>query len=131
VSSRAERWALWLGLVLVVPLPMAWIEPVRVPAARYLELGLVCGAVLAVEGAGGVVGTLTALFLGHALAYAALLWGAAWLGLRAAAGLGPRARRRLVVVLVLAGVLGAAAFRIYRTPFQAASIRASLLEVYR
>lgn len=130
MSARTARRLLWLGLFLIAPLPMLWVEPVRVPAARYLELGGICVAVLAVEGAGGVVGTLAGLFVAHALVYALLLWGAAWLLARSTARLGNRARARLVLALLLAAVIGAAAFRLYRTPFRAASVHGSLLEVY-
>jgi cytochrome bd-type quinol oxidase subunit 2 len=115
--------------MLVLPLPMLTFEGV-VPVARYLLLGAVCIGMRIAEGPGGVVWQLTALFLAHALVYAALLWGAAWISARALGALPSRARGAAVVLVVAACLLWALAAEPYVTPF-GLSARTNLLGVLR
>jgi hypothetical protein len=120
VSVRATRWAWFLGLWLMLPWPMALLAHASVPAARYALLTLVCLAMAALEGAGGPVPWIVALFAAHALVYTGLAWAIAWAAGRALSPLGP-ARRRLVTLgalaLAFALTLG---FDVYRTPFGSA-----------
>ena len=94
MSTRAARRLVWLALLFALPLPMlifgAWI-----PVSRYLLLFGVCVAMRVAEGPGGVVWQLAALFLGHALVYAVLLYGLAWSVTRALSDLRPPLRAAL------------------------------------
>jgi hypothetical protein len=128
VSTKAARRLLWLSLVCLLPLPMlvfgAWI-----PVTRYLLLAGVAAGLVLTEGAGLVPLVILALFLTHALVYAALLWLAARLVAGALGRRFPRALAPLTLGLVGAGVALALAFPIYETPFAAVSPRANLLHV--
>jgi hypothetical protein len=131
VSARAASWLLWAGALAMLPLPLLGLQTGRVPVGRMLELGAVCVAVMAAETTRGV-GPLLALGFGlQALLWASLLL---WLCRRAEAPLGrlaPRVRAALAVGVLAAAALAAATAPVYRTPYAATSMRATLLEVYR
>ncbi len=127
MSPRAARRVLFLALLLLAPLPMLGFDAVA-PVARYLLLGAVCLGMRLVEGPGGVVWQLAALFFGHALAYGALLWAGAWLAARALAVLGSAARGAVVAIAVVAATLWALTAEPYLTPFGPAA-RANLVAV--
>ncbi len=127
MSPRAARRVLFLALLLLAPLPMLGFDAVA-PVARYLLLGAVCVGMRLVEGPGGVVWQLAALFFGHALAYAVLLWAGAWLVARALAATGSTARGAVVVAAVVAATLWALIAEPYVTPFGPAA-RANLVAV--
>jgi hypothetical protein len=128
VSPRTARRLLWLSLVCLLPLPMvvfgAWI-----PVTRYLLLAGVTAGLVVTEGAGLVPLVFLALFLAHALVYAALAWLAARLLVAALARRLPRALAPLTLGLVAAGLALALLFPIYETPFAPVSPRANLLHV--
>jgi hypothetical protein len=130
VTERAARRWLWLGLFAVLPLPLLGLQSGVAPAARSLELGAVCVAVMVVESARGVAPVLAAIFLAQALLYGLALWLAARLAARALRAASPRARGAAVVAILIAGALVASSTAVYRTPFRAAGSRATLLEVY-
>ncbi|MGH0030525.1 MAG: hypothetical protein ACQGVC_12090 [Myxococcota bacterium] len=130
MSPRAARRTLWLALLLVAPLPMLGGFGAVVPVVRYGLLAGVCVAMRVAEGPGGVVWALFALFAVHALVYAALLWGAAWLAARALARVSPAARSAVVAGIVACGLIWATATTPYVTPF-GTSARAGLPEVLR
>ena len=129
MSPRAVRRVLFLALLLLAPLPMLAFDA-RVPVARYLLLGMVCLGMRVVEGPGGVVWQLTALFFGHALVYGAVLFSGAWLAARALAAIPSAARGGVVVIAVVAATLWALASEPYLTPF-GQSARGNLVEVLR
>jgi hypothetical protein len=129
VSERGARWLLWAVALFTLPLPM-WQFGEVVPVARFLLLGGVTAGLVAAEGAGRIPLLVGALFLSHALAYAALLWLAARLVAAGAARLSPRAPARVALALAAAALLLGSLFEVYRTPFAAASGRANLLHVY-
>jgi hypothetical protein len=128
VTARAARRVLWLAACGLAPLPMlqfgAWM-----PALVYAWLGGVCIALAWVEGWGGVVGLLIALFLAHALVYALGLWIAAALAARALARVSPRTRAALAWGALAAGLVLALATRPYVTPFGTAA-RGNLLAAF-
>jgi hypothetical protein len=121
---------LWVVALLTLPLPL-WQLGELAPVGRFLLLGGVTLGLVAAEGAGRVPWLVAALFFAHALVYAALLWLASWLAVAGAARLSPRAPARLALALAAAALLLTSLFEVYRTPFAAASGRATLLSVYR
>lgn len=129
MSVRSARWALWLGLVVALPLPFYLVETGAVPALRLALLTGVVLAVIALEGAQGAV-AIAALLLGlQLLAYLLALWVVAGVLARALAARSPRSRAALVAVLVLLGLAAASAFPIYATPFRTQALRGRLLDV--
>jgi hypothetical protein len=121
---------LWLALALLVPLPLFGLQHALVPAGRALMLGAVCVLVVVLESSKGVVAILAAIFLVQAFLQLALLWLAAWLGAGASRGLGRGQRGAAVLLGVALAVALASSLELYRTPYRAGGIRASLLEVY-
>ena len=130
MSPKATRRCLWLLALFVVPLPMLGGFEAFVPVVRYALLAGVCLAMRVLEGPGGVVWSLFAVFAGHAAVYGALLWCAAWLAARASSAL-PAAVRTGVVLAVVAGALvWASATTPFHTPF-GTEARANLPGVLR
>jgi hypothetical protein len=129
-DAKTTRRILWLGALLLVPLPMikfaAWI-----PVTRYLLLGAVTGGLILTEGSGRIPNAFLIAMLGHAIFYAALLWAVAWALARTLQGAAPAWARSVALALVAAGVLAALLTEPYVTPFAADAPRASLLTVLR
>ena len=131
MSARAAAVALFAGAVLTIPFPLLGLDGSFVPVARYAQLGAVLLALIAREGAGGMVGALTGLIVGHAAVYGALLVLGSWLVRRALDRVSSRARATVVgagVVLLLA-VFSLAP--LYDTQFHHGSAHASLWQLYR
>ena len=129
MSPRATRRVLFLALLVLVPLPMFAFDAL-VPVARYLLLGAVCIGMRFVEGPGGVVWQLAALFFGHALVYGVAFWAVAWAAARALGGLPASLRGSVVASAIIAAALWAVLAEPYRTPF-GRSAHANLIEVLR
>lgn len=130
MPPRTTRRILWIGALLLVPLPMLQVGAL-IPVTRYLLLSGVAGGLILAEGSGRIPWALFFLILGHALVYAGLLWVVAWAlarGLHAAA---PRGARTLALALVVGGAVLALATEPYRTPFAPDAPRANLLRVLR
>jgi hypothetical protein len=130
MSARASRWLLWLGLVVVLPVPVLFIGSGLVPAARLLMLGGIGLAVMLFENARGAVGPLAALLLGQGALYLGLLWLAAHLASRSLGRLTPRARAAVTVATLAAGLALASTTAIYHTPF-GQTAHASWPQVFR
>ncbi len=125
------RRLLFVALLLLLPLPLATgVATGLMPVARMALLGGVCLGVMLVEGTRGAVGLLLALIAVQAVLYAAGLWLAAWLAARGLARLPRPARWATPLLLVLAAAVFAASQPIYRTPFRAAGVQATWLEVF-
>ena len=123
----SARRLLWLGFLLVVPVPVLVVAQGHVPALRLLFMGGVTLAVMLLESARGAAGLLALFLIAQFAVYAALMWLAAWAVTRLAG------RRRLpVTIAILAALLAVALTRpIYRCPFLPDASRVSLLGVYR
>lgn len=129
-DPRVTRRILWLGALLLLPLPMLRFEAL-VPVARFVLLTGVTTGLIVTEGLGRIPILFFVLMAGHALVYTGLLYGAAWLlakGLHAAA---PRAAGRVALALVVGLAVVALSREIYVTPFAPVSPRANLLGVLR
>jgi hypothetical protein len=129
MSPRSARRVLWLAALVLVPLPMLMFGE-QAPVLRYLVLAAVCVGMRIAEGPGGAVWELTALFLSHALVYAALLYAGARLAVRALAPVSAPARAAVVAVVVAGAAAWALLGEPYATPFGTAA-RANLLGVLR
>jgi hypothetical protein len=130
MSVGVARWVLWVVFVLVVPLPFYLVQTGTVPAARIGMLAGVHVALVAAEGAQGTAGILAAILVAQAVVYGALLWWAAHRISRLLARAWPRRIGAATAALVVACVLVAVSFDVYRTPFRARSLRANLLQVF-
>jgi len=132
MSPRAAGWVLFLVAFATVPLPLLGLEGARVPAARFAQLAAVMLGLVWHEGAGGMVGTLVLLFVGHAVVYTGLVALAAWGVARLVLPhLRDEARRTFVVLVAVALLLAASFGQLYDTPFHHASAHARLAELYR
>lgn len=130
MSIRAARWTLWLGLMVMLPLPFFLAETGLVPPARMLMLGLISFAVLVVEGSAGVVRMTTALLIVQAAGYGGLLWIIATVAARMQRRLSPATIRRITLAAVVVGAVCTASFAIYRDPFRSQLLYTTLLHVY-
>jgi len=131
MSARSARRILWLGGVLMAPVPVLLLGPGLVPPARLLMLGGIGAAVMVVESARGAAGPLTAVLLLQGLAWAGLLWVAAWAMARPLARLSPATAAAIAWAALAAGLVAATILDIYHTPFAADAARGNLLHVYR
>ncbi len=117
-ASAARRW-IFVGLVLLVPLPMLPLLDfgALVPVVRYALLGGVASVYGLSEGVAGPVGGLIFVFFAHAVVYGVAGWLLAWLAARGLVHLPARARGALVLGALVAGLAWSLAFEPYRTPF--------------
>ena len=127
MSERGARIALWLGLLLMAPLPLHLLGAASIPVARMLLLACVCLGMAAIEG-GGIAYWLALGFAGPALGYTLGLWVAAWLLARASRGLTPQTRGIGMGILWLLGASAALVLEPYRMPFGTVA-RGGLLSV--
>jgi hypothetical protein len=120
MSVLRARRLLWLGLLILLPVPFFGIESGLVPVARLLLLGsLVAG--VALQDPDWMSRLFAGIFLGQGLLWAALLYGVARLAVRWL----PRPVPLGIVVLLAVASL----FPIYSTPFSASSPRSSILQI--
>ncbi len=130
MSTRGARWILWLGLVLLLPLPIIFLGPGGVPVGRIAMLGTISLAVVVLENTRGAPGFIAAIFLAQSVIYAGLLWLAAGWSTRLLRRLSSRALAGVVGGLIVLGILVSSAFEIYRTPYSARAARVGLLHLY-
>jgi hypothetical protein len=130
MSRRAVTGFLWVAAALLLPLPFFLAQVGTVPAARILMLGSVGLAVIASEGARGVVGLGAAILMTQAAFYLALLWVAAALAARGLVRLPRPLPTALTLGVVLAAVIAAVEIDLYRDPFRAHALRTNILHVY-
>jgi hypothetical protein len=130
MSPLTARRLLWLAFVLVAPVPFFLVESGWMPPLALLQLAAWVLALIAREGALGQVGTMAAILIGQGVFYVILFWVLAW----AISLLLLRLSRRAIACVTLGsialGVVLASSFEIYRTPFRARSLSATLLGVY-
>jgi hypothetical protein len=131
VTARAARLLLWLGALVLLPVPVLVFGPGSVPAARLAGLGGVGLAIAIAESARGNVLQIASVLLVQAALWAAGLWLAAWLAARVLSWLAPRALGRATLGLLAVALALACALPIYDDPFAARQPRVTLLRVYR
>ncbi len=130
MSVRATKWILWLALILTLPVPYFMIESGRVPTVRLFLFALLTSAAALAEPdyASRFVAALFVLQAGLyvVLCYALARWVARLVHQRT-----PAAYHALIVTAVVAGLLAAAMFDIYRAPLSNGSLHPNLLGVWR
>lgn len=132
MSPRFSQIALFLALFIALPLPMLGLDGVRVPAARFVQLGGSMLGLWAVEGGVGVEGSVTALLVTHAVVYTASLAGLVWALWRFVLSRFPhRFRDHVTVISVTLLILIGAYDELYETGFHHTSAHAQLFELYR
>ena len=122
----STRFWVWLALVLALPVPIWLLGPGNVPVGNLVELGSAAMTFGAAESFRGVVGLTALVFLGQAFVYAALLWLAAALLVRAGGHF-----RGALLALVALGLLAACFVRVYHSPYNAHASHVTLIEVYQ
>jgi len=128
---RKLRRRLWLGLLLLCPVPVYLAGIAFMPLVRFVGLtGLIAGSIAA-EGPGEISNIFLTIGILQSIAHAGLLWMAAWLAAGLLARLSPRTAERATLVAILVAAILASAFPVYDTPFDDRAVRNSLLGVYR
>ena len=130
MSPRTTRRILWLGSLILLPLPMIQFGAM-IPVTRYLLLAGVSAGLILTEGVGRIPNVFFLLMLGHALIYAGALWVAAWALARGLHAVAPRAAHTVALLLMVGGAVLALATEPYVTPFAPDTPRANLLRVLR
>ena len=132
MTARAAAIALFAVAALTIPFPLVGLDGSFIPVARYAQLATVLLALIAREGAGGMVGAIVGLIVGHAVVYAALLALGSWLIRRLALERASSRARAGVVGVWVVLLLGVASFApLYDTQFHHGSAHARLWELYR
>jgi hypothetical protein len=79
MTARGARWALWVALMLVAPVPILALGQGSIPVAKFLVLMAAMVAIVVTESARGAVPMLMTIFGLQALGYALIHGGVAWL----------------------------------------------------
>jgi hypothetical protein len=126
------RWFLLVVLICVWPLPLVGLDGSSVPVLRFVQLASWITVLVALEGAGGMVGVLFALLWGHAFVYGVLLYVVATF---LVAQLRSRLPGRVGNGVLVAAVVGVVVWGVYARPYDSLfhhrDAHASLLELYR
>jgi hypothetical protein len=117
MSVRTSRRLLFAAIFLLAPAPLLVLTRGWMPPATYLLLAGVSLSFALTEGAGGPVPLIVSMFAVHAVLYAVLAWGLAWLMALPLARLTPGARRGVTLGLVAIALVIALGWDVYRTPF--------------
>lgn len=129
MSDRAVRRILWLVFLLTLPVPYFMVEVGWVPVVRLLLLSAVTGAAAALEPSATAI-VIAAFFAVQTLALGAVLFGIARLIAWLLTRLVPRRRRAAALGVLVAALLVASVFEIYRTPLSGRAPRANLFRVF-
>lgn len=132
MSVRQTAWLLFVVALATVPFPLLGIDGSTIPAARFFQLAGVLAALIAKEGAGGMVGLIALLLLVHALVWTGVLamgtWGTARLLL---SRVSPGVRAGLAVLLCGVALGVSSVTSLYDTQFHHNSAHARLWDLYR
>ncbi len=132
IDARILRWVLFVTLLVTWPLPLFGLDGALVPVLRLVQLAASLSVLIALEGAGGMVGSLVLLFWGHVLVYGLILFGVASIFVRQIVSRFPEHTRvwaaaaTVVALVSWAGLAGP-----YDTMFHHSEPHASLLDLYR
>jgi hypothetical protein len=115
-----------------VPFPLFGLEGLAVPTARFVQLAASLSVLVALEGAGGMVGPMLALLCVHSLIYCVILYVGSlvvdrWVARKFSTHAARWLLAGLALVLVSWGLLGAP----YDTSFHHSDPHASLMGLYR
>ncbi len=129
--TRARRFLLlWLALVLCAPLPFFLVETGRQPVAAIAQMLAVTVALMITEGSGGAL-PLAAGILGGQILIGALVLALVSIGVLRVLDRTLGEHAEVASVLLVVAIFAAAlALPIYRTPFRASGLHATLAEVF-
>jgi hypothetical protein len=131
-SARAFRWTFFIALLWAWPLPLLGLEGTTIPVARFIQLAVALSVLIAIEGAGGMVGALFFLLWGHVLVYALLLFGAAAIIVKQVILRLPDRIGFWIAAAALVALFSWGSFADpYDTAFHHSAAHASLLDLYR
>lgn len=126
------RWALFVVFLWTWPLPFVGLDGALVPVARFIQLAVSLSILIAVEGAGGMVGTMSLLLWVHVLIYGWILFGVATIFVnRILSRLPEHVGVWVGAIAAVALVSWASLAGPYDTMFHHSDAHASLLELYR
>lgn len=127
--SRANTaWLLWASSWLLLPLPYFIIATGRVPVVRFAILSVITVTYAGIIDGSGVAWAMASILLGHVVVYSVLLG----IGSVVVARMIPKdLRRTLVWTLIAVGFATAIVFQIYRTPFDATSMRSNWIGLFQ
>ena len=113
-------------------MPLVGLAGSTIPVARLVQLAASLSVLIAIEGAGGMVGALFFLLWGHVLVYSLLLFGAAAIVVRQVI---LRLPDRMGLCVVAAAVVALFCWGSFANPydtlFHHSAAHASLLDLYR
>ena len=130
--AGALRWALFIVLLGVWPFPLLGLDGSMIPVARFAQLAASLSVLIAIEGAGGMVGALAFLLWGHVLVYGLLLFGASTIIMKHGVSRLPARVGFWFSATTILGLLSWAYLaHPYDTAFHHSAAHASLLELYQ
>jgi hypothetical protein len=132
IDARILRWILFVTLLVTWPLPLFGLDGTLVPVARFVQLASWLSVLIALEGAGGMVGSLFVLLWGHVLVYGLVLFVVASIFVGQVLSRFPnRVRVWVASAAVVALVAWASLADPYDSMFHHSDPHASLLELYQ
>jgi len=125
-------WGFFLVLFWTFPFPLFGLEGLTVPVARFVQLAASLSVLVALEGAGGMVGPMLALLWAHVLVYSLILYlGSVVMDRWIAGRLSTHGRRWLLAGLTLLFVGWGLLDSPYDSSFHHSDAHASLAGLYR
>jgi hypothetical protein len=129
VSIKTARRILWIAFLVALPVPFLGVGMGVAPPLRMLFLGSLVSLVY-LQDPDYLSQVIGSLLLGQGIAWSALLYGVARFAARAIGRIDASGARAAVVLVLVACLLTASLFPIYRTPFSSSGARSSLLQVF-
>jgi hypothetical protein len=128
MSEKRTKWLLWLGGVLLLPLPYLFMYEGAVPVVRYAMLTIITATYSVLIDGSAVAWPMTFILAAHTLLFAAVLLSVAAL---AARWIPEQRRTQAVVALFAVGFAIAMAFPIYTTPADDVSAHANWIGLFQ
>ena len=131
MSTRTAKWAIWLLLCCLLPVPYFLVG---VEVAPLVRLAFFAGIIVLLNFSEGTGGPYWWAFLGLALSQSAviggILYAVAKLGARLLDDLAAAQRARLILGCALLAAALCVTFRPYSTPMSSSSMHSGLLQVF-
>ena len=128
--SRQLRWLLFVGVVVLAPVPFFLASSGWIPVGRILLITSLIGVSIGIEGGGSISHSLFGLAAAEAAVYLAIFWVCAGFAARAVQRLFPTRARAIVFSLLIAAAAAATGFDLYATPFNPVAVRSNLFAAY-
>jgi hypothetical protein len=129
---RVMRWLLFAALFATWPLPLFGLDGTLVPVLRFTQLATSLSILIALEGAGGMVGALSILLWAHVLIYGLILFVvASILVTTVLSRFADRLQGVVAIAAVIALVFWGSLADPYDTAFHHSNAHASLMDLYQ